>query len=139
VSTGTALKTIIALATGSVVANRWVEIDVSFNGISSTAAPIQVDLFVFTADGTGTTGTVQKYGAAGGETLIAALSAFKYNYTAEPTSKTVLQSWYVHPQTGMVLQFPLGREFVMGVSAFAGLQVTAGASVNCLANVVFEE
>ena len=138
VAFSTSTKTILALATGASAMNIWCELDVSFDGTSSTAAPIQIDLYTFTTDGTGTTGTVEKYG---GSTILSAASTFKYNYTVEPSGTvTVIQSFFVHPQTGMVLQFPLGREYTMAASAFTGIRlVTPGAAANVIVNVIFEE
>ncbi len=136
VTTGTSLKTIIDLATTSTNSAVLMALDIGFNGTVSTATPIQVDLVRFTTDGTGTAGTVQKLNGTEPDT---ASSTFKFNYTAEPTGKTTVASFYVHPQTSFSYQWPMGREFILTNSSFLGVQVTAGTSVSCIVNLTFLE
>jgi hypothetical protein len=73
--------------------------------------------------------------------LGAALSGFSNTTTdITPTGTPVsLETHFVPPTSGIYVQFPLGREPEVQVSAFARVRVTAGAAVNCLAGVMWAE
>lgn len=117
---------------------KIVEIGVSFDGISSVAEPVTVELCSSTEAGAGTA-TSHTIAQTGGVPRTAQASA-KRNFSAEPTTLTVLKRWLVHPQTGMVLQFPLGREPMQTTTSDAlVLRCTAPAAVNVQAYLEFEE
>jgi hypothetical protein len=69
-----------------------------------------------------------------------ALSGFS-NTTTEvtPTTAVSLETHFVPPTSGIYVQFPLGREPEVQVSAFSRVRVTAAAAVNCYAGVMWEE
>ena len=53
-------------------------------------------------------------------------------YSGEPTVLTCLKRWLVHPQAGIVVQFPLGREPQQNTTSDGlGIRVTAPATLNC--------
>lgn len=131
-------KTVLSVIAGSNAPFKLIELGVSFDGTSSTATPVLVELCASTEAGAGTA-TSQSPVQTGGPTRTAQASG-KRNFTAEPTVLTTLKRWRVHPQAGLVLQFPLGREpqQVTGGRALV-LRCTAGASVNAAAYLEFEE
>lgn len=149
ISTGTALKTHIQLATNTTTpAIRFVEWWAEFDG-STAATPIRVELIRHTG---GAQTTLTAYAAAdiakvndpnapaSSIQLGTALSGFS-NTTTEvaPTGAVSLETHFVPPTSGIYVQFPLGREPEVQVAAFARLRATAGAAVNCYAGLMWEE
>lgn len=148
-TTGTAIKTHIQLATNTTTpAIRFVEWWAEFDG-STAATPIKVELIRHTG-GPQTTltayvaGDIARYNdpnaPASSIQLGTALSGYS-NTTTEvtPTTAVSLQTHFVPPTSGIYIQFPLGREPEVQVSAFARLRTTAGTAVNCYAGLVWEE
>ena len=149
ISTGTAIKTMIQLATNTTTpAIRFVEWWVEFDG-ATAATPIKVELLRHTG---GPQTTLTAYAAAdiakvndpnapaSSIQLGTALSGFS-NTTTEvtPTTAVSLETHLVPPTSGIYVQFPLGREPEVQVSAFARVRTTAGASVNCYAGLMWSE
>jgi hypothetical protein len=149
ITTGTAIKTHIQIATNTTTPSiRFVEWWVEFDG-STAATPIKVELIRHTG---GAQTTLTAYAAAdiakvndpnaptSSVQLGTALSGFS-NTTAEvtPTGAVSLETHFVPPTSGIYVQFPLGREPEVQVSAFARVRTTAGAAVNCYAGVMWEE
>jgi hypothetical protein len=149
ITTGTAIKTHIQIATNTTTPSiRFVEWWVEFDG-STAATPIKVELIRHTG---GPQTTLTAYAAgdiakvndpnapASSVQLGTALSGFS-NTTTEvtPTGDVSLETHFVPPTSGIYVQFPLGREPEVQVSAFARVRTTAGAAVNCYAGVMWEE
>ena len=149
ITTGTAIKTHIQLATNTTTPSlRFVEWWVEFDG-STAATPIKVELIRHTG---GPQTTLTAYAAAdiakvndpnapaSSIQLGTALSGFS-NTTTEvtPTTAVSLETHFVPPTSGIYVQFPLGREPEVQVSAFARIRTTAGAAVNCYAGLMWEE
>ena len=121
---------------------KLVEFGISFNGVTSTDAPIMVELYQITATGTGTTVTPRAVQRTGG-TPVCTTKALD---TVEPTKTNRMAVWYVHPQGGnLVIQYPLGREPVISdASASQGLAwvLTPGtltATTGCVMYLFWEE
>lgn len=129
-------KTVVELATGSTIDNAVLSLDISFNGATSTATPVLVEIITSTATGTGTAGTLNRVGQNQGR---AALTTAKTNLTVEGTGPTVVWSWYVPPTSGLSYVWPLGRELAMPPSKFLGVRCTAPAAVSAACTVVVEE
>lgn len=149
ITTGTAIRTMMQIATNTTTPSiRFVEYWVEFDG-STAATPIKVELLRHTG---GAQTTLTAYAAAdiarfndpnaptSSIQLGTALSGFS-NTTTEvtPTAAVSLETHFVPPTSGIYVQFPLGREPEVQVSAFSRVRVTAGAAVNCLAGLVWEE
>jgi hypothetical protein len=132
ITTGTALKTLMELQTAAtsraIIASWWVE----FNGTTAANAPILVELVRASAGITGTTVTAVKYK----DFAPAALTTVKHTASVEGTPTDVLETHYVSPTSGLILQYPLGREPEVPISGFLRLRVTA-ASGSVSANVGF--
>lgn len=150
ITTGTAIKTMLQLATNTTTpAIRFVEWWVEFDG-STAATPIRVELMRHT---TAPQTTLTAYVTAdiarvndpnapvSSLQLGAALSGFGTGATEiTPTGTPVsLETHFVPPTSGIYVQFPLGREPEVQVSAFSRVRTTAGAAVNCYAGVMWEE
>ena len=133
-------ETVIALIGSAAVKAKIVEFGISFDSTSATAEPVRVRMVRTTADdGTSTGATEVQFSDPDNPTPNCAA---KHSYSVEPTKATnAMSEWQVHPQSGIVIQYPLGREPGLDNSASAGIawEVTAPAVVNCSAYVVWEE
>jgi len=149
ISTGTAIKTMLQLATNATTpAIRLVEWWAEFDG-SAAATPGKVELVRHTG---GAQTTLTAYVAAdiakvndpnapaSSIQLGAALSGFGTGAAeVTPTGAVSLESHLVPPTSGIYVQFPLGREAEVQIAAFARIRTTFGAAVNCYAGVHWEE
>lgn len=136
--TAATAKTILNVINAANSLIRLTEMAVSFDGVSSTAEPVTVELCSSTQATAGTSTSHTIVQVRGPTRTVQATAA--RNYTAEPTALTVIKRWLVHPQTGLFVQFPLGREPEQ-VTTAAGLCIrcTAPAGVNAQAYIEFEE
>jgi hypothetical protein len=147
--TASGAKTMIQIATNTTTPSiRFVEWWVEFDG-STAATPIKVELLRHTG---GAQTTLTAYAAAdiakvndpnaptSSIQLGTALSGFS-NTTTEvtPTTAVSLETHFVPPTSGIYVQFPLGREPEVQVSAFARVRTTGNAAANCYAGVMWEE
>jgi len=150
ISTGTVTRTMIQLATNTTTqAIRFVEYWAEFDG-STAATPIKVELMRHTATPQTTltayvTADIARVNDPNAPTssiqLGTALGGYS-NTTTEvtPTGTPVsLETHYVPPTSGIYVQFPLGREPEVQISAFARLRTQAGAAVNCLSGLMWAE
>lgn len=136
--TAATAETLIALIGATAVKARIIEWGVSFDGTSATAEPVRVRIVRATADGTGTSATVKAWDP---DNPTASATA-KHSYSAEPTKESqALVEMEVHPQGGVVIQYPLGRELVVdnATGSIVCIEVTAPATVNAEAYLVWEE
>lgn len=138
IATGTSAKTILQLVAASnhgVWVNEW---SISFAGTSNTAAPIRVDIVRQTDAGTmGTSAsTIVKDPDDTDETL---QTTRQDTSSSEPTTTDILQTEYVHPQTGLTWQAPSTGRIKIGGGDRLGVRVTAAADVNCVVSMRGEE
>lgn len=148
--TGTAIRTMLQIATGTAQALYVLEWGISFDG-SAAAAGIQVELFGCTGAATMSTAL-----AATDVTLFtnpadtATVSAIQYSTalsayaTAAVTEGTVanyrlMDLQLIQPTAQYVKQWPLGREPSAGAATFVRVRVTAAASVNAYIYIVWAE
>ena len=114
---------------------------IAFDGVTASAVPVLVEICALSAAsnstaGTGnTTATVnQVYGRA----ITAGFTA-GYNCTSEPTVLTVIDSFLMTPNGGVIVyDFPLGDTPDNDVSKGFALRLTAPATVNARATMWFE-
>lgn len=136
--TAATAKTIMSIINAANGLIRLCELSVSFDGTSGTAEPVTVELCSSTQATAGTSTSHTIVQCRGPTRTVQATAA--RNYTAEPTVLTTLKRWLVHPQTGLHIQFPLGREPEQVVTADAlCVRCTAPAGVNCQGHLEFEE
>lgn len=137
-STAKTTALIIAAANAPV---RLTALDVSFNGVAGAGEPILVELVKSTLGGAGTPGSSPTPLLLRGPARNAQSTA-GIAYSAEPTTLSVVKAWLVHPQSGMSMQFPLGREVEALGGTGLGVRITppAGATtVSSRTNLEFEE
>jgi hypothetical protein len=135
IATGTSLKTLLEINTSSAVRATILSWWVEFSGTSGTASPILVQVARATGGITGTSLTPTKYT----DKYDAAATGAKHTATVEGTVGDILESHYVHPQSGILVQYPMDREILVPVSGFLRVQVTAAASVNATVGIVWQE
>ncbi len=131
-------KTVLELGTAATdkvhIVSWWVE----FDGASPAAVPVKVEVGRFSAAvTTATTGTASKYDPSEGANTV----IVKHSTTVEGagTAEAGMEIHRIHPQSGVIIQYPLGREAEMAVSTFFRIRVTAAAIVNVTAGIVWEE
>lgn len=107
---------------------------VTFDGVSATGEPVQVDLVRQTSAGTMTSATPVREGV-GSETL---QTTAQKNASAEPTTTDVLRRYEVHPQGGYERVFG-DDELLIAGGGRLGLRCTAPANVNCVGHMTVEE
>jgi len=136
--TAATARTIMSVINAANSLIRLCELSLSFDGTSGTAEPITIELCSSTQATAGTS-TAHTIAQCRGPTRTVQATAARA-YTAEPTVLTVLKRWLVHPQTGLVIQFPLGREPEQVTTADAlCVRCTAPANVNVQGYLEFEE
>lgn len=145
VTTGTAIKTLLQIATPATCELRISEWGISFDG-SAAATPIKVELIDTNVAATVTahsTSTVQPLNDTGTvlSKMTMSTSATGYTATVEGTiTATRILDYQQIPPTGLfVKQWPLGLEPEVAVSRFLRVRVTAAAAVNAITYVVWTE
>lgn len=136
IATGTSAKTILQIVAASnhaVLVHEW---SISFEGVSNTAAPIEVVLMRQTTAGTMSSLTLVKDPDDWDETI---QTTAQHTSTSEPTSGDVLFRELVHPQTGYTWQAPFGRLLKIGGGDRVGIVVTAASGVDCVCRMILEE
>lgn len=147
VTTGTAIKTMIQLqppATKPIkVIQWWCEFDAS-----AAATPVRVELMHSTAVAATVTAfvaaditKVNTPDPATTSSVTLGTTASGYTASAEGTVTAGVQFEYhwVPPTGGIFIQYPLGREPIIPVSANLRLRVTSGVAYNCICGIVWEE
>jgi hypothetical protein len=148
VATGTAIKTLIQIATGTTRSIEVVEWGISFDGTNASNTPIKCELI----DTAAIAATITAYVAADihkfshpsdeASTIQIGTTALSgYNASAEGTivASRVGDAQLINPTAGLDIQWPLNRGFVVSVSRFLRVRVTASASVNAYPYVIWEE
>lgn len=146
VTTGTAIKTLLQIATPSTEDLLVVAWGIDFDG-TAAAAPIKVELI-----DTDVAATVTAHVASGivklnapndaGSLVTLSTTGTGYTASAEGTvgsTSRLLAFRQVAPNGGYEYEFPLGREPKIAVSRFLRIRVTAAAAVNASCWVRWEE
>lgn len=131
-------KTVLELGTAATDRAKIVSWWVEFDGATATAVPVKIEVGRFSAAvTTATTGTASKFDPADGNPA----STVKHSTTTEGagTAEAGIENHRCHPQSGMLVQYPLGREDVMAPSTFFRIRCTAAAAVNVTAGIIWEE
>lgn len=147
VTTGTAIKTMLQLAT-SAGNPIWVESwGIFFDG-TTAAAPIKCELIetgsvaaTVTAHVAAGVMNLDVVADGGVSTLTLGTAATGYTASAEGTITATRYGdlALVSPTSGYVRDFPLGKEFFVPPSKILRVRVTAAAAVNCCTWVAFKD
>jgi hypothetical protein len=127
-------KTAISVITPATFGADLTRFRIGFDGVTATDKAVLVELVSYTADGTGTPGTVNQVAGR----AIAAGFTSKYGYTIDPTTPTILDTLLLTPIGGSII-YDFGSESPdVGVSTVLGLRLTAPTSaVNARATLWF--
>jgi len=129
-------KSVISVLGAATDTLGLIRVSVSFDSITATAVPALVEIGITT-----TLGTVTSLAPAqlSGSPLASSVTA-GYNASAEPTYNRIIDSFYCPVFNGFYRDWlPLGFEPSCAVSQGFAIRVTAPATVNCLASLVFAE
>lgn len=145
VTTGTAIKTLLQVATPATDKIKIVEWGISFDG-SAAATPIEVELIQTDVAASVTAHVaagVPPFNDAGAPASNMTLGASATGYTASAegtiTATRMLDCQLIAPTNQYVKQYPLGREPEIPVSKFVRVRVKAGAAVNAICYIIWEE
>lgn len=145
-TTGTAIKTHLQVASPATQKLSVVEWGISFDGFAA-ALPIRCELIDTAAINATVTAHVaagvQPYKDTGAPASAVTLgtAATGFNASAEGTivASRIADLQFVAPTNQYIKQWPLGREFELGISRFLRIRTTSAASVNCYCYIVWEE
>lgn len=147
VTTGTAIKTLLQIATPATQKLHIIEWGISFDG-AAAATPIRVELVETGAIAATVTAhaanAVQPYYDSGGPASSVTLGTTATGYTASAENAGIVATrtfdvQFIAPTNQYVKQWPLGREPEVAVSRFLRVRVTAAAAVNAYCYIVWEE
>lgn len=141
VTTGTAIKTLLQVATPATTGITIIEWGISFDG-SAAATPIKCELLQTDVAATVTSATPTIWGTDTTASLcVGGTAATGYTGSAEGTitATRVFDAQLLAPTNQYWKQFPLGREPIVPVSKFLRVRVTAAAAVNAYCYIAWEE
>lgn len=143
VATGTALKTLLQVATPStthITVRGW---GISFEGTASTGVPIQVSFSDTNVAATVTTLTPDKWESTDiqASLCVGGASATGTNASAEGTitSARLIDAQLVHPQSGYSIWYPESARPIIQPSRFLRVRTTASATVDAIPWIVWGE
>jgi hypothetical protein len=145
VTTGTAIKTLLQIASTTTDKLAIVEWGISFDG-SAAATPIRCELVQTDVAATVTAHVaagVQPYDDSTGPASSVTLGTSATGYTATAEGASTVTRYadlqLVAPTNQYVKQWPLGREFELPISKFLRVRVTATVAVNAYCYVIWNE
>lgn len=143
VATGATIKTLLQIATPATAEIKVLEWGISFDGFAA-AAPVKVELLETDVAATGGSSlTPTKWGNPNGPVSLCVGGAALTNYSPSGegtiTAVRIGDVQLIAPTNQYVKQYPLGREFMVGISKFLRIRVTAAGTVNCYAYIIWEE
>lgn len=109
---------------------------VTFQGTSTTGEPVLVEIGYCTwaTNSPGTNSTSETPAQGSGRVLTAGFTGGRA-WTSEPTTITVLEAFFIHPQAGVVYQLPLGDEYDSALGEGFVIRCTSLAAVDCRATL----
>jgi hypothetical protein len=130
-------KSVVEIGTPSTVRAKIVQWWAEFDGVSASAVPVKIELGRFSS-GVTTATTLAGFALDANEP--ASLVTAKHSTTTEGAG--TISGGEIHlvsPTSGILVQYPLGREWMIGASGFWRMRLTAPAAVNVTFGVQWEE
>lgn len=141
VATGTAIKTLLQVATPSTTDIRLLAWGISFDGITSTNAPGVITLVNVDVAATVTTLTAEKWSSTDSQLslCVGGASATGYNASAEGTiaDSVIIDGQDIHPQTGYSIWLPERPR--IKASRFLRIRALFAVDVNAIPWLLWEE
>ena len=143
IATGTAIKTVLQVATPSTTGIKIYAWGVSFEGIVAVGAPGEISLIDVDVAATVTSRTPDKYQGADSQNslCVGGTSASGSNATVEGTitNSRFIDGQKVHPQTGYSLWFPSDCRPIVKVSRCLRIRTNFAVDVGCIPWIVWGE
>ena len=137
ISTGTGVKTLVQVATGTNTPGKLVSFSISFAGVDNLGVPIEVELLIQTTAGTASVLTMVKLSRNDNAAIQAAAQE---TFTGEPTASDVLYGALIHPQGGWVYTETDPEKVVIPAGARVGLRVVSPTvAVDCTGWICIDE
>lgn len=127
-------KTALNVIAGAAQPVSIIEWGVSFDGVTATAVPATVELCQSTQAGAGTGAASPPAIVQVGGRALTAQPTTAHNFTAEPTTLTVIEQFFVPQFMGtFVKQYPLGQEPDTDLSGgtVKALAIRVNVTANC--------
>lgn len=148
--TGTAIRTMLQIEVPSTLSIGFVEWGISFDGVTASNTPGQVEFFTTSVGATVSTasvsGDVTVYGDTGGTGTAITFGGTTHTGFATGAGTEGSVANYrmgdlqmIAPTGGYVKQWPLGREFVCPLSRFLRVRVTFANTVNAYIYAIWSE
>jgi hypothetical protein len=136
VSVTTSVKTVLSVLGTAATTIALKRVRVSFPSVTASEAAATVEVGIISALGTVTAFTpVQITGRP-----VASAASAGYNASVEPTYVSIFETTYCPVQNGVFeWWYPLGEEPNASVSQGFALRVTAPATMNCYASLLYGE
>lgn len=131
------VETLVQLIGHASVKAKVCEWGVSFDGVTANNNPVRIRVLRQTTAGTRSSAVEVNWDPDNPTANCLSFNTF----SAEPTASDVLCEMQCHPQAGVMVQYPLGREITLDNSTTSrlGIDVLAPEAVNCSAYMVWEE
>lgn len=130
-------KTVIGAKAHANSGLLWTKYRLAFDGVTASAVPVLVEevYCTFATNAPGTNSTSITPVQILGRVLTAGFTA-AYNWTAEPTVITVMNSYLLTPNSGTLFyDVPLATEVDTALGEGFGIRLTAPATVNARATL----
>lgn len=114
-------------------------VSISFDSTSNSAAPVQVQIAKLTSDGTGGATKTPKQKQPNATTLQTTAKDKSTVFSAEPTVGDIMDYQEIHPQGGIYIPYTFLDEIIINGGERLGILVHAGAAVNGIPVIEFEE
>jgi hypothetical protein len=113
-------------------------IEVMGKGTSNTDTPVKVEIGKITADSVGGTSAVTT-SPCDPDYAETPQGTYKTNYGSEPTYGNIYRTWEVHPQTGLIVYFPMHDEIKVNGGGELGIRMTSNQAETMALTVIVEE
>lgn len=113
-------------------------VEIMGKGTSNTDTPVKVEIGKISADAVGGTATptTSANDTENGET---AQGTYKKTYASEPTYGNIFRTWEIHPQTGLIVYFPLHDEIKLKGGDEIGIRMTSNQAETVSLVAIVEE
>lgn len=133
-------KTVLGVRTGATFGIDLRGFSVGFDGVTASAVPVLIELChaTFNTNPPGTNSTSRTIVQNAGRVMASGMTAAS-NWTAEPTTLTVVREFLLTPNGGLVIvELAPDKGYDGGLSEGFALRLTAPAAVNVRASLDFE-
>lgn len=135
-------KTLIQLEAPTNTGVAWLRAVVSFEGVTVSDKPFEIQILKQSTAGTGGTAATEVLVTGPGTSITPQGVALTGEWSAEPTAGDIIDSKYVHPQSGYEYVFQEGQDEITYANGRVALRVITPSGVsatNVTATLWWEE